>query len=563
MSTNGGSSGVVQPSEELLGEAARRVAEAYPGLYGHQRSGVAFLLARRRAILADDMGLGKTRQAIIAAREASPAGPFLVICPAGVKLNWRREIGLVEDDPDVQVLQGKDAFDPGRRWTVVNYDILGRFEDRFARVEWGTVIADEAHFIKNGSRRAAQVLRLIGANGEADPQAVYLLTGTPMTSRPRDLFNLLRAVRHPLGRSFYSYAKRYCAAVDNGYGLDSRGASNVEELAKVVSGVMLRRAKSEALDLPPKTRTWQPVELDGKRFRQQEARALAFYEAHPERDGPTWARFLGLLSQARQALAVAKVAHTLEAVRERVEAGEKVVVFSSFTEPIEKLKAELGETAVVITGSTSQKKRAAAEAAFQNDDRVRVLLGNLQAAGIGINLTAGTQVVFNDLDWVPGNHWQAEDRIYRIGQHKPAFVTYLVAENTLDDFVAALLEQKARTIGVLEDEAADRATLLDQAIEAAVRGETPPRPPAPRRQPGEASVGLLGDVLDLFVQANRGLASLEPEERVITVTSNSDPGKTYEVRLSGGVATCTCPGFDYRGNCSHARAVVADLADAA
>ena len=96
---------------------------------------------------------------------------------------------------------------------------------------------------------------------------------------------------------------------------------------------MLRRTKSEALDLPPKTRSWQPVEVDGKRFRQQEARALDFYEAHPERGGPTWATFLGLLTQARHALAVAKVPHTLEAVRERVEAGEKVVVFTSYTEP--------------------------------------------------------------------------------------------------------------------------------------------------------------------------------------------------------------------------------------
>jgi SWI/SNF-related matrix-associated actin-dependent regulator 1 of chromatin subfamily A len=553
----------VPPSEELLGEAARRVGEVYPGLYAHQRAGISFLLARRRAILADDMGLGKTRQAIIAAREAAPDGPFLVICPAGVKLNWRREIGLVDADPDVQVLHGKDAFDPNRRWTVVNYDILGRFDDRFARVEWGAVIVDEAHFIKNGSRRATQVLRLVGADGNADPQAVYLLTGTPMTNRPRDLFNLLRAVRHPLGKSFYSFAKRYCDAVDNGYGLDSRGASNVEELAKVVSGVMLRRAKSDALDLPPKTRTWQPVEVDGKRFRQQEARALAFYEAHPERSGPTWTQFLGLLTQARQGLAVAKVPHTLEAVRERLELGEKVVVFSSFTEPIEKLKSELGDAAVVITGSTTQKRRAAAEAAFQKDASVRVLLGNLHAAGIGINLTAGTHVVFNDLDWVPGNHWQAEDRIYRIGQLKPAFVTYLVAERTLDDFVAALLEQKARTIGVLEEEAADHATLLEQAIEAALHGHTPVRAPAPRREPGEASVGLLGDVLDLLARAGRGLGALEPEERVITVASNSDPSRTYEVRLSGGVATCTCPGFDYRGNCSHSRAVVAELSDAA
>jgi SNF2 family DNA or RNA helicase len=88
----------VPPSEELLGEAARRIGEAYPGLYAHQRTGVSFLLSRRRAILADDMGLGKTRQAIVAVREAAPKGPFLVICPAGVKLNWRREIGLVEDE---------------------------------------------------------------------------------------------------------------------------------------------------------------------------------------------------------------------------------------------------------------------------------------------------------------------------------------------------------------------------------------------------------------------------------------------------------------------------------
>src|SRR5262245_8619683 len=105
------SNDVTPPSDELLGEAARRVGEGYPGLYAHQRTGIAFLLARRRAILADDMGLGKTRQAIIAVREAAPAGPFLVVCPAGVKLNWRREIELVEDDADVQILHGSDAFD--------------------------------------------------------------------------------------------------------------------------------------------------------------------------------------------------------------------------------------------------------------------------------------------------------------------------------------------------------------------------------------------------------------------------------------------------------------------
>src|SRR6478735_173262 len=103
------------PSAETLAHAARQVGDAYPGLYDHQRAGIAFLLSRRRAILADDMGLGKTRQAIIAAREAAPEGPYLVICPAAVKLNWRREIRLVEPDADVQVIDGGRPLEDGRR----------------------------------------------------------------------------------------------------------------------------------------------------------------------------------------------------------------------------------------------------------------------------------------------------------------------------------------------------------------------------------------------------------------------------------------------------------------
>ena len=188
------------PSDDALSEAARQIGDAYPGLYDHQRAGIAFLLARRRAILADDMGLGKTRQAIIAAREAAPEGPYLVICPAAVKLNWRREIRLVESDADVQVIDGGRALEDGRRWTIINYDLLRRVEDRLRATAWGGIVVDEAHYIKNDSQRTSRVLGLLdppkGQAAVAEPEAVYLLTGTPMSNRPRDLFNLLMAVRH-------------------------------------------------------------------------------------------------------------------------------------------------------------------------------------------------------------------------------------------------------------------------------------------------------------------------------------------------------------------------------
>src|SRR5581483_9102058 len=292
-----------------------------------------------------------------------------------------------------------------------------------------------------------------------------------------------------------------------------------------------------------------------------EARALAYLEEHPARQGETWVHFLGMLNAARHRLAVAKADATIEAIRARVEAGEKVVAFSSYTAVIEAVKAACGAAAVSITGEDTAAERQRAVDALQGDAETRVLVANLKAAGVGPNLTAATHVVFNDLDWVPGNHWQAEDRIYRIGQTRPAFITYLFAPRTLDDFVAALLEEKARTIGVLEAEAAESASLVEQVVEAAARGERPPlalRDPA--RPSTTRSVGLLEETLDLLARARRGLAAVEPAERDFRIPSKSRPGEFNLVTVANGVARCTCTGFEYRGTCSHAREVAARLA---
>jgi hypothetical protein len=215
---------------------------------------------------------------------------------------------------------------------------------------------------------------------------------------------------------------------------------------------------------------------------------------------------------------------------------------------------------VTITGDTPAAARQAAADALQHDPSVRLLVGNLIAAGVGLTLTAATHVIFNDLDWVPANHWQAEDRIYRIGQTRPAFITYLVATETLDDFVAVVLEEKARTIGILEEYAADNASVVEAVVQAAVRGERPERS-RPRYQPpsGRGTVGVLGDVLALLAKARRGLASAGPAEQTFTFPSSSRPNLVHTVTVSHGVARCSCEGFAVRGNCKHVREVVKNL----
>ncbi len=179
-----------------------------PGLlYPHQADGVAFLISKKRAILADDMGLGKTRQAIVALEVAAPDGMVLVVCPASLKLNWKREILMVDPAARIQVIGHDRTPIDSPRWVIVNYDLLKNEAIRLHGINWSGVILDEAHFIKNASGRTMHCLKLLGVQDSAKaaligPSHVFLLTGTPMTSRPRDLFNLLRCVGHPATRSF-------------------------------------------------------------------------------------------------------------------------------------------------------------------------------------------------------------------------------------------------------------------------------------------------------------------------------------------------------------------------
>src|SRR5262245_17930554 len=386
-------------------DAGFRMARALAdGLFPHQVEGVAFLLGRRRAILADDMGLGKTRQAIVSLRHAAPPGPYLVVCPASVKRNWAREIALVARDASTLVIDGSRPVAPTAAWVVVNYDILGRHLEALERVPWAALVFDEAHYLKNHTSARSRLARDLTAHAAAraaHPLIVQLLTGTPLTSRPRDLFVLLQLVGHPLGRSFLAFAKRYCAAEKGEFGWKTGGASNIDELTVQLHGVMLRRSKDDVLDLPPKLRTWLPVAVPPGTGARAIKKVLALLTGKIDEsmgavratnDPRKRGKLLAFITEARQALAVAKTSATLDFVRGATEQGEKVIVFSCFESPIEKLGQELGSAAVVLTGKTPAATRYDVVERFQHDESVRVLLANIIAGGTGLNLTAATQV---------------------------------------------------------------------------------------------------------------------------------------------------------------------------
>ena len=449
------------PSQEVSKQALAEAKKIAEGLYPHQVDGVAFLLARRRAILADDMGLGKTRQSIIAMRCAEPVGPWLVVCPASVKRNWQREINMaLGDEEEVVVVDRKTAVpkDGYAGWVVLNYDIIKKNLTALGKLAFTGFIFDEAHYLKNyKAQRTKAAVQLLDT--DATP-VVHCLTGTPMLNRPRDLFPLLQLVNHSLGKSFLGYAKRYCDAHRGDFGWETKGASNLDELTVQLHGTMLRRTKDEVLDLPGKMRTWLTVDIPATTAKRGMQRVLATLLKDTDKDSTgdgklppiSRSKLLARLMPVRSAIAGAKMKHSIEFAKNMIDQGEKVIIYTCFREVGETLVEEFDEKEIrFFTGASSQEHRQKCVDDFQNNDDVKVLCATLIAGGVGITLTAARNVIFNDLDWVPANHWQAEDRAYRIGQKHPVNVYYFVASKSIDEFVGHVLETKSQIIGAVVD----------------------------------------------------------------------------------------------------------------
>jgi len=435
-------------------------------MLSHQIEAVNKLVRTKRFILADDMGLGKTTSTVVAALETE-SKKVLIICPASLKINWQREIQNYTDRP-IYICDGKKYEDAD--FVIVNYDIIKNFHDPqnkenslILKSNFDLIIIDEAHYIQNSS---AQRTKLINSFVK-DVDRLWLLTGTPMTSRPMNYYNLLNLIESPVAANWMAYVVRYC----NGYQFkvgnrkvwNVTGASHLEELRDRTSKQVLRRLKTDVLDLPDKIITPVYLRLKSKEYEELMGEYYDWYDKNPDESSSLTVQFTKL-TKVRQVIAKEKINSTIELIENILEQDKKVIVFTNFTETLQTINSHFGKKSVYLDGSCSPKQRQDAVDRFQNDENIKVFVGNLKAAGVGITLTAAEAVIMNDLSFVPSDHSQAEDRSYRYGQKSNVSVYYPIFENTIEGVIYDILNHKKNIFETVMGDNISRADIVQEII---------------------------------------------------------------------------------------------------
>lgn len=440
--------------------------------YGFQRASLAYAIPRTRVLFGDEMGLGKTIQALLwlnwLANELNRSLRVLIVCPATLKRNWMKEMvgapvldkkGWLVRPTTVGIADSRySTVVPNTDIVIINYEMMSQKIDTGKRKvdqktgkvkkvyeyrlreslkrQWDLMIIDEAHKLKGDP---AHVIRSrMAYSVKAD--RVAMLTGTPMVNRPRELWFLLNYLAPKVFKNKAEFMERYCAG---GSFMDEyAGAQNLPELQeKLRLFVMVRRLKRNVLkDLPPKMR--QVIELPADSCGDLiKTERLAFekkqdvltnirlrVELSKASENPEdYKNSVALLTQGikvafeelsliRKETAVAKIPLVREHVTAILSEGHKVLLFCHHKEVAYALEKEFAGQTVVITGDTKLAARDKAVTDFQSNDKIRLFIGTIGAAGAGLTLTASSYVVFAELDWVPGSITQAEDRCILEGQ---------------------------------------------------------------------------------------------------------------------------------------------------
>ena len=488
----------------------------------HQKTGVKFLIDRKKCLLCDDQGTGKAATMIIAAIESNVKS-VLIVCPASVKYTIKRELMYYVDESEIAVIEGisdkkkseleellgyetgksnlkvtelkqlakeKGKWDYDKKYVIMNYDILSEFyqipesrskeniEKAFENSpmlhnKFEVVIMDEVHKLSNQTSDRYKITR--DFLKRAKPEYIWGVSGTPLTNKPINLFNILQLIESDVSNDFEEFVVRYCDGKQipmkgevkkwtdsflnikkkySWFDLNEKekedlkeyidknakkiwltgGSSNLEELKERIKSIYIRRMKSE-MNMVEKnilTRYYSLTKVQQEKYENlwEEYQNLEG-KTNEERKKSEEYKQLIEGSVFRQYLGLEMVKNTIKLTEEHLEEGEKVMIVTCYENEMSALKTYFGDKCVTYSGKSTPKQKQQAEFDFMNDTKKKVFIGQIIACGVGLTLTAATVCILNSYDFVPANVVQVVDRIHRLNSTKDVTIYIQIFSDTI------------------------------------------------------------------------------------------------------------------------------------
>ena len=509
----------------------------------HQEDGIKFLVGNKKCVLADQMGLGKTIQAIVSSLE-SGCKKILVITTASLKSTWKREVSLFEKPEDIVVIKGSKWDGSTGKFTIINYDIVQNYyeipyeneykieeiQGKNGEVEklkvpvmikdkktgkmvnkqvksnkkndikkallnsplftsnFDCVIIDEAQKLSNNTSNRYKVI--YDFLRKSDIKYVFLLTGTPLTNTPMNLYYILRLIDADVTKDYEYYINTYCdgkklykpgewkkwlakyeyahgiswASMNNEKRKDAveyidenadsviipQGSTNLNELREKIKHVYIRRLSSDIPGMVNKSLDTRYYDLDERQKEEYDRLWDEYVEAQEENGDNTNEEYRQLVegTLVRQFLAREMVPNTIELANDYIEDGEKVIIACNFTSEINAFKEYYGKQAVVYDGKMTPKQKDKSEKEFMENPKIKVFIGQIESAGVGLTLTASHIMIFNSYSWLETSNRQMQDRIYRITQKEDALCIYQL----FTDSISQDMFEKVLRKGLVMDE---------------------------------------------------------------------------------------------------------------
>lgn len=460
--------------------------------FRHQIDGVRFGLNKKKFLLCDDQGLGKTKQIIDfvgCLEKTDTINKVLIVCGVNsLKYNWQSEIGIHSNEKGWvlgtrfrkttrKAYEGstKDKLEdldnlPDCRYIITNIETLRAGAEKISKTKYHFPIAEKLQALcKNGT---ISVIAFDECHKSKEPTSLqsraminvtakYMvaMSGTPLMNNPLDLYFPMKWLGYE-NHSFYQFKQHYCTLGGWG-GSQVVGYKNLEEIRAMMDNIMLRRLKTEVLDLPEKIRKIEYVDMTPKQnqiYKEVYNGVMSDLQKIKFSNNP-----LSMMIRLRQATGwtgiisdkvqeSAKMERMIELVQEIVESGQKAIIFSNWESMTEVAREKLKSyNPAYITGATKADERMKEVDRFQTDDKCRVIIGTIGAMGTGLTLTAAQNVIFLDSPWNMALKAQAEDRAHRIGTKGTVNIITLVCKNTIDERIEQLVEKKGQIADALVD----------------------------------------------------------------------------------------------------------------